>query len=550
MFKKIYNLTLNEIIKQFKKKSILIITILIFLSAIAIPIGLKLIQGDKVDYSANTYKYDIKEITKQISEMNTSTDQGKINVKFLKSKKQYNQFLLDNKIEIDSWKYNYSQNYLSELIKIDIIELVKDGVSIDTILSVSPDDISKADFDEIKLLSKDKLNLELDKLNNKSSNIAKDIKTNNYKNYLKNEIENKKDLINSYNKELSSLKKEVNGNDISNDIKISIADIEDKLDLENKLLKVIQYRYDNEISFDANNWKNKTLDDISQNINNASRKIISEEDYKRQSISGVTYDQYVQKYNSEHDKYLNNIKMEWYSLDKNIPMPEFEGSARDIVNSLVGIYAIIASIIVIILSGGIISSEFNNNTIKLLMIRPVSRVKIILSKFMAVLLIGYFILFGSMALVTIVNGFIFGFSDFATPIIKISAETLITQNYIISLLLNTMFYSISMVFIGSFAFILSTVTKNTTVSVAVSIIIFVGSLPVSVILLGKNIMWLTSTPIPYINLAAIPVMEHLTKVLGTVTILDTKLGATELLVASVIFVIIAFTHFIKNDITN
>jgi ABC-2 type transport system permease protein len=550
MLKKIYNLTLNEIIKQFKKKSILIVTILIFLSSIAIPIGLKLIQGDEVDYSADNYRYEIEEITKQISKINISTEQGKINVKFLESKKQYNQFLLDNEIKSNSWRYNYSQNYLRELIEIDIVELIKSGVNIDTISNVLPDDISKADFDEIKLLSKDKLNLELNKLNNKSSNIVKDIKTNNYKNYLKNQIGYKKDLINSYNKELSSLKKDVKDNNISNDIKTSIADIENKLNFENKLLKVIQYRYDNEISFDANSWKNKTLDDISQNIKNASAKIISEEDYKRQNIYNVTYAQYVQKYNSDHDKYLNNIKMGWYSLDKNIPMPKFESSARDAVNSLVGIYTTIASIIVIILAGGIVSSEFNRNTIKLLMIRPVSRVKIILSKFISVLLIGYFIMFGSMALVTIVNGFIFGFSDFAIPIIKMSAETVITQNYIISLFLNLIFYSISMIFIGSFAFVLSTVTKNTTVSVAVSIIILLGSLPVSAILLGKNIMWLTSTPMPYINLAAIPVMQHLTQVLGTVTVLDITLGAIELLVSSIIFVIMAFTHFIKNDITN
>lgn len=541
---KIYKLTLNEIIKQYKKKSIVIITALIFLVATALPFVIKQINNVSTNYAIENYKYQIQMSTDQIA--NIKGD--KISLKYLETNKAYNEFLIDNNVVYGSWQYISAQNYFEDLIKIDTIELLQEGANSNEITKKEMY-LDPSKIEAIINTPKDQLSKMLYTINANKDKIYNDIKNNDYLSYLKIEMDQNNAQINDFKKQSDILQKELANKDANKvQVQKSIDSLNNKINTQKKLLDVLNYRYENKIPIENNNWKSATLDNIVQNIHLACEPPLSKDEYIQSNNSSVDYSQYIAKYNSENKIYTDNINKDWYSLKNNIAQAQFEVLARNSVNSLVGIYTIIASIMVVIIAGGIVSSEFSKNTIKLLMIRPVSRFKIILSKLLSIFVIGYVILFASVILTTIVSGCIFGFADLAIPTIKMAGSTIVTQNYILSLGLHTLFYSISMVFIGTLAFAISTVTKSTAVAVAVSVLLFIGSMPMTLLMLSKNYIWFANTPIPYINLTSLSMTNDFARLFDSSAILNSTLGAIELLVLSVIFAIIAFVYFIKTDI--
>ncbi|WP_412095571.1 ABC transporter permease, partial [Bacillus inaquosorum] len=56
-------------------------------------------------------------------------------------------------------------------------------------------------------------------------------------------------------------------------------------------------------------------------------------------------------------------------------------------------FTILTGLFTIIIAAGIVANEFNWGTIKLLMIRPLNRFQILLSKYITVLLFGFLLLF-------------------------------------------------------------------------------------------------------------------------------------------------------------
>ena len=98
------------------------------------------------------------------------------------------------------------------------------------------------------------------------------------------------------------------------------------------------------------------------------------------------------------NKYVIETKID--SLGKNFH-PSLSTSVYDQ-------YDIFILILILLISGGIVSEEFSRGTIKLLLIRPHSRVKILLSKYITVLLMiifGYFVISATqVAIETIISG--------------------------------------------------------------------------------------------------------------------------------------------------
>ncbi|KEO81001.1 ABC transporter permease [Tumebacillus flagellatus] len=106
------------------------------------------------------------------------------------------------------------------------------------------------------------------------------------------------------------------------------------------------------------------------------------------------------------------IKLNQYRLDHDIP-PSHTTSwlfAKDFTGQLG-----LATIIAIVIAGDIVSSEYQWGTIKLLLIRPVTRTKIYLAKYAAVLLFGLFVTVIMLVLSLLVGGALFGFAGLSEP---------------------------------------------------------------------------------------------------------------------------------------
>ena len=89
-------------------------------------------------------------------------------------------------------------------------------------------------------------------------------------------------------------------------------------------------------------------------------------------------------------------------------------------------YSLFILIAIAIIAGTIVSEEFNKGTIKLLLVRPYSRVKILLAKFVASLIIMFAAILTVVLAQTIIGGILYGFGIYTTKCVvyNIAANSL------------------------------------------------------------------------------------------------------------------------------
>ena len=132
-------------------------------------------------------------------------------------------------------------------------------------------------------------------------------------------------------------------------------------------------------------------------------------------------------------------------------------------------FSMIVALFGVLLGGWLIASEYQQGTIRLLMIRPKTRIKILSAKFVAALLISTFVYLTGSLLNFVTNGICYGFADYAFPNYSVTGATGFIAYYLPKLLICV----IPIVFAFTIAFMLSVVVKNIAVSIIVPISLFI-----------------------------------------------------------------------------
>jgi len=192
------------------------------------------------------------------------------------------------------------------------------------------------------------------------------------------------------------------------------------------------------------------------------------------------------KLDLQRDKYLydNNIKPE-------------DGSTFHAFSFIKTLFTVLGSIFiavgVMVFTGDIVSGEFTPPTMKILLTQPVSRAKVLASKFIAVTGMAVFLILAVEILSFIIMGLIFGFGDPNYPIITGtiykwdlaqsaygghplvavagSSYIISTGQFVVRMFLLQTLFIITCVSVG---FMLSSIVKSSMVSVSVSIVIVVA----------------------------------------------------------------------------
>ena len=549
MIKKIYNLTTNELMKLFVKPSIIIIILLIFLSAALVPFIPKFFATHMSGISAGSFNLQITGIDAQIKELNAKKPSDVVKTSFLKSQKDQIQLLKDSNAQFGGWKFSEGTNYLNLSYQIDVINLLKENINASTIQANLPYGINSASIKEYLVLPKSEYNTTIEKLTKEKTKIYNDIKGNNYIGYLNTQIKDNTTQLKAAQKELATLNTKAKKEPDNINLKAQISKVSSIIDSLKEVYKVYQYRIDNKVPFDSNNWKSATLTSIENAIPQSQEKMMTRTDFISAPHPHTNYEQYVAKFTHTKTQINNQIKVSWYSLKHNIPQASNVSAtkgSRIVNNSLVNIYGIVAILFTMIIASGIVAIEFSKETIKLLLIRPVSRFKVLLSKLLAVYIIGYIVLIGSTIILTISNGIFFSFSDYSAAVLKVNSAGVVEAHNYFGILTTNMFYiSLSLLLFGVFAFMLSTITKSTAVSVATSIIIFIAGPILTLVLFGKGLIWLDKTPLPYLNLPSVGMIRDFT---SSNAILSNSLGGIEIVILAIILAIIGFFIFIKSDV--
>lgn len=134
-----------------------------------------------------------------------------------------------------------------------------------------------------------------------------------------------------------------------------------------------------------------------------------------------------------------------------------------------------AGLFTIIIAGGIVASEFSWGTIKLLLIRPIKRVKILGAKYITVIMFGLMllaVLFGYSALL---GGLLFGFPEKVIPYLYYYNGTVGEQSMGLHLIAYYGLKSINMLMLATMAFMISAVFRNSSLAIGLSLfLMFMG----------------------------------------------------------------------------
>ncbi|WP_251868085.1 ABC transporter permease [Enterococcus malodoratus] len=238
----------------------------------------------------------------------------------------------------------------------------------------------------------------------------------------------------------------------------------------------------------------------------------------------------------------NKIRISKYRLDNDI-QPTKSNPWKASLN-LTGLLEMII-IVVIILAAEIVSREFTDGTIKLLLIRPHKRAKILFSKYFSILFFSVVALLLMLFSQVITNGFLYGFSGlFSTMNAKELFINGTGEIQLLSVVSQTFkLYGLSLFSIMSyatFAFCISTLLRNSALAVGASLVIMI---------IGNSMIEAASTiPIlKYLPFANSDFSLHIYHLMPR-SDMSIVFSVTVLLIYMVILNIISFVSFSKRDI--
>ena len=216
-------------------------------------------------------------------------------------------------------------------------------------------------------------------------------------------------------------------------------------------------------------------------------------------------------------------------------------------------FGFIVCFILVIMSSGIISREHDKGTIKLLLTAPVKREKILLSKFLYLIVNMYLLWIIGIIFIFIISGIKYGFSDlFVNQLILIN-NNVSEINYFIWYVGKLFIHSIPVICFLSFMFFLSTTFKNTVFTSSICSIFTLLSLLIWVILDNlkiKVLYYISYTPLAYLDFNII--REHNRFYLNTIsnTNLNSIYGIIISIICTIIFLLISINYYKKIDIVN
>lgn len=482
------NLIKNELIKIFKKKS----TYIILAITIVFIIASNFIYKNNESQYFYSYSDDLLEFYEESLDDFSPTDLSTQSA-YIDTKTQIDMIKLIKKYGYSSWQANIIPQELYTYIR-DINEY--------TYFNIKDEDTyneSKLKYDEIvkKLDADDWRYFATIQLNDVNNQIA--------------------------------IQKELQQNSVD---KSELKSIESTLNSLEAQKQVLQWRLDKDISF-APSFLNSCLERY-ENFN----ELVYQYEHSSDNHS----------YSEKQDYYeaLENLNVNKYYIENNIRDIK-NNDTRGLLINLFNEYELFILIFVIMIAGGIVSDEFNKGTIKLLLVRPYSRVKILLSKFIVCVIVLLLFIISVAGIQFIVGGIIQGFDSLKVPAVVYNYNThqIETLNIIKFIIISTIAKLPMYILLMTLAFACSTIFTNTAVSIVLPLLGYMGSSLINMLAMAYDIKALLYFVTPNWDLTdylfgGLPMFEGLTVPFSLVVCL----------VYFLIMIIVSFTIFKKRNIKN
>ena len=149
---------------------------------------------------------------------------------------------------------------------------------------------------------------------------------------------------------------------------------------------------------------------------------------------------------------------------------------RGILKNFFSEYGLFIIVIIVMIAGTIVSEEFNKGTVKLLLIKPYSRAKILLSKYITILIMTVFAIVIILLMELIVGGIVFGFDSLSVPVLEYNFNT--SQLEILNIFtyvgIEILTQLPMIILLATLAFALSTIFTNSALAITISLLGFMS----------------------------------------------------------------------------
>lgn len=488
------NLIKNELYKVFKRKSIyILLSIMLCIITLNTFLTKKYSIEDPVSTSAEE-KYELQELKRTIDSYDKNSPGEK--------EEYYN--ALSN-IEL----YELTDKYKEPWKKILIRENLRDTIH----------SMNNAKYIEKDIEAYNEYKKEYDKF-------LKELDSNSWKYFVNKKIKTTTDEIYSLEKEREKAKnKELYNSRIKEE--------------KNKLEK-LKLRLEKDIPYD-NNYLNTALEDYKQAPQ--TYKEFKESIIKNTSEFNIKEEYQIKR---QYIEYMKNNANNKYIIDNKVDINSPKTTRNLLINTLSDNFLFIM-IIIAAGAGSIVSTEFDKGTIKLLLIRPYSRNKILLSKYIVSMFMIIFAILSAFIMQLIIGGIFFGFSSLNIPVVIYN----FVQNKVMHINLfkyifdNVLAVLPEFILLATLAFAISTITNVSTLGVALPIVGVGAADIINLIAINRNII-----PLKYF----VTLNWNFTNYLyGGVNSFPTLSIPFSILICAIYFLIMIITAFIvfnKRNIKN
>lgn len=181
-------------------------------------------------------------------------------------------------------------------------------------------------------------------------------------------------------------------------------------------------------------------------------------------------------YMDEKSKSSLRVRMEQlqYNVENNIN-PLEQSAAKFTTKFMEQSIFLFLPLLIIMLAADMVSGEASSGTIKLLLVRNVPRWKILLSKYLTLIILEIMVVFFAFVLSAIISGFFFGFGGWLAPVatgFKVlagkldSSSVLNVPQWQYALMVYSLAFFVSVV-VGSISFMISILVKSTAASIGI-----------------------------------------------------------------------------------
>jgi len=199
----------------------------------------------------------------------------------------------------------------------------------------------------------------------------------------------------------------------------------------------------------------------------------------------------------QYEELSKEVQLYQYRLDKNVSYDISENYSWmetskfdfwNVFGSSTSVVSIIG-VIIIIISGGIVSSEFSTGTIKFLLINPVKRWKILASKYFTSISFGYVLIFAAYLITMLATMIMFGADNLSASYLSISGETVTSISGFLYVFLQFMLSSVEMIVMATLAFAISSLARSSALAIGVSVMAYVGGNTIVLFLQQLHFDW-------------------------------------------------------------